>query len=224
MSSPFGMGRSSSSRINGGSKTERKMLIKQNTQISLVYLKKICRSKSDEKFKEFLNILNKVDNGSQMIRVKECVKKLIQSENSKGSVERDSNRFNSSKTSISVNSQYPKVIQPHLLASEKSSKSKVQEVFNPQYREAKLIGTIQNRELESGDLKRPRDEAQSSKSRVQTSLKVHENTDLEQSKMFSKEQPAAGRLSHSPSPSGTSKTHASKIIDNIKTSETGGNG
>lgn len=67
------------SKYDLNSKAEKKMMIKQNTQFSLSHLKKICRSQNDEKFKDFLNILIKVENGSQMVKVKECVKKLINS-------------------------------------------------------------------------------------------------------------------------------------------------
>ena len=49
------------------------MLIKQNNQISIAFLKKICRLTrgNGERFRELIGILNQIENGIQVTKVKE---------------------------------------------------------------------------------------------------------------------------------------------------------
>jgi hypothetical protein len=66
-------GNSNTTIKNGGSKSEKKMIIKQNIQIAVAFLKKICRvsKPSTDKFKEFLLILTAIESGTQTTKVKE---------------------------------------------------------------------------------------------------------------------------------------------------------
>lgn len=54
------------------------MFIKQNIQISLAFLKKICRlSKAyQDKFKDFLYILNQIETGTQS-KIKEQIRRAL---------------------------------------------------------------------------------------------------------------------------------------------------
>ncbi|CDW72561.1 nli interacting factor-like phosphatase family protein [Stylonychia lemnae] len=73
-------GSTQNSNKNAGSKSEKKMFIKQNIQISLAFLKKICRiSKTyQDKFKEFQQILNNIETGAQTTKVKDQIKRALQ--------------------------------------------------------------------------------------------------------------------------------------------------
>lgn len=77
-------GNSNTSQKIIGSKSEKKMFIKQNIQIAIAFLKKICRlSKANQdKFKDFLLILNQIESGAQATKVKDQIKRaLIQIKN-----------------------------------------------------------------------------------------------------------------------------------------------
>lgn len=72
-------GNSNTVTKNQSSKSEKKMFIKQNIQISLAFLKKICRlSKTyQERFREFLLILNQIETGAQTTKVKEQIRRAL---------------------------------------------------------------------------------------------------------------------------------------------------
>ena len=57
--------------MSKGTKSEKKMFIKQNTQITLAFLKKICRVKNTEQYKELLSVVNRVESGQMASKVKE---------------------------------------------------------------------------------------------------------------------------------------------------------
>ena len=59
-------GNSNTTAKNIGSKSEKKMFIKQNIQIALAFLKKICRlnKTNQDKFRDMLSILNQIESGT----------------------------------------------------------------------------------------------------------------------------------------------------------------
>lgn len=71
-------GGNSNTQKNASSKSEKKMFIKQNIQISLAFLKKICRLTKgyQEKFKEFIAILTHIEYGTQS-KIKDMVKRSL---------------------------------------------------------------------------------------------------------------------------------------------------
>ena len=64
-------------------KSEKKMFIKNNTYITIAFLKKICRMKGTKLFAEFYAIIEKVEQdmnngeGKINIRIKEEIKDII---------------------------------------------------------------------------------------------------------------------------------------------------
>jgi hypothetical protein len=51
--------------------SSKKTAIKQNTQLVVGYLRKICRQRKEEKFSEFITLLNRIDGHIPMKNVKE---------------------------------------------------------------------------------------------------------------------------------------------------------
>ena len=92
---PFGVAKKEN--VSGAvTKTERKMLIKHNTMITLAFLKKICRAKHARPFNELMSLITKVEsdsNGSNDKIISE-IKTLIGNRTNKGCVFHDANNEN----------------------------------------------------------------------------------------------------------------------------------
>ena len=74
-------GNSNTTNKNISSKCEKKMHIKQNIQIAISFLKKICRltKQNQEKFKELLAILSSIETGNPTPKVKDQIMRAMQS-------------------------------------------------------------------------------------------------------------------------------------------------
>lgn len=69
-----------SQAASNSSKSEKKMFIKQNIQIAIAFLKKICRlsKQFQERFRDFLQILSQIESGSSnAVKVKEHIKRAL---------------------------------------------------------------------------------------------------------------------------------------------------
>lgn len=62
---------------NQGSK---KTLLKQNIQLSIGYLRKICRQRREDKFTDLITLLNRIDSHSPIQKVREQVRRIMQRE------------------------------------------------------------------------------------------------------------------------------------------------